>query len=438
MRKLLTLLFVLAFLNCVASAQVYEATYLRSGSGRITGASGINDSGMIVGWCYLDFTTYHACYWTSSGVATDLGTLGGKLSGATAVNSLGQIAGDSDASDGGRAFIWTKAGGMQALPSLGSNPADFASAINDSGAVVGTSRLTPSGPYHAFLWTSSGGIQDLGTLPGEADSSIASGINSAGHVVGNSENFSDGSRKAFMWTSTTGMQELSPASGLQYYAASAINDSDEVVGSFTNPADNKEHGFLWTKATGIKDLGVLPNGSSAATAIDKAGTSIVGRGRGSSPSSRYGLIWRSGTILKLDTSAGIHLGFGATGINSSGQIIANQSGNGVLLNPSWVKLSTRSFNFNSVTVGQTSPAKNLTITNIGSTTLTMKSISITGTNPGDFAQTNNCPATLAPAAHCVVHVTFTPTAIGYRHAAISLSDSDPTSPQQIALAGGGM
>ncbi len=436
MRKLATLFFVLVFLNCVASAQVYEATYLRSDSGRITQASGINDSGMIVGLCYLDFTTYHACYWTSSGVATDLGTLGGKVSAATAVNSLGQIAGYADASDGERAFFWTKAGGMQALPSLGSNPADFASAINDDGTVVGLSRLTPSGPSHAFLWTSSGGIQDLGTLPGDTYSS-ALGINSAGHVVGLSWN-SDGSRKAFMWTSTTGMQELSPASGLQYYAARTINDSDEVVGSFTNPADNKEHGFLWTQATGFKDLGVLPNGSSAATAMDKVGTSIVGGGRGSSPSSHYGLIWRSGTILKLDTLAGIHLGGGATGINSSGQIIANQGGTGVLLNPSWVKLSTRSFNFNSVTVGQTSPAKTLTITNIGSTTLTMKSISITGTNPGDFAQTNNCPATLAPAAHCVVHVTFTPTAIGNRKAAISLSDSDPTSPQQIALAGVGM
>jgi probable HAF family extracellular repeat protein len=122
MRKLLTLSFVLSFLNCVASAQVYEATYLRSGSGRITGASGINDSGLIVGFCYLDFTTYHACYWTSSGVATDLGTMSGKDSGATAVNSLGQIAGYSDASDGQRAFVWTKAGGMKALPSLGSSP----------------------------------------------------------------------------------------------------------------------------------------------------------------------------------------------------------------------------------------------------------------------------------------------------------------------------
>ena len=117
---------------------------------------------------------------------TDLGTLGGKVSAATAVNSLGQIAGYADASDGERAFFWTKAGGMQALPSLGSNPADFASAINDGGAVVGLSRLTPSGPSHAFLWTSSGGIQDLRTLPGDTYSS-ASGINSAGHVVGPGE-----------------------------------------------------------------------------------------------------------------------------------------------------------------------------------------------------------------------------------------------------------
>jgi len=115
MRKVLTLFFVLAFLNCVASAQVYEATYLTFE--QLTSASGINDSGTIAGRCYLDFTTYHACYWTSSGVVKDLGTLGGKVSTAAAVNSLGQIAGYSDASDGQRAFFldasWWHAGTPQ-------------------------------------------------------------------------------------------------------------------------------------------------------------------------------------------------------------------------------------------------------------------------------------------------------------------------------------
>jgi probable HAF family extracellular repeat protein len=439
MRKLFTLIFMIAFLKGLALAQVYQPIILSSSNYLRESAFGINDSGMIAGACALDFSAYHACYWQPNNNVTDLGTLGGLTSLASAVNNLGQIVGSSDTPDGQRVFLWTQASGMQALPSLGSGKyEDGAAAINNNGAVVGFSCLSSSqgcfGPNHAFLWTSSGGIQDLGTLPGDTDSS-ASGINSVGHVVGQSF-LVGGTQRAFIWTPTTGMQELAHASGLHAYWANAISDNDEVVGTFVNAVDKRQHAFLWTQTTGIQDLGVLPNGASSATAIDKAGTSTVGAG-GAAHRNSYGLIWRSGTILKLDTLAGIHLGLGAIGINSSGQIIANQANNAVLLNPSWVKLSARSFNFQSVKVGQSSAAKSLIITNIGSTTLTMNSVFITGANAGDFSQTNNCGSKLAPGAHCVVHVTFTPTAMGTRNGNAVLSDSDSTSPQLISLTGTG-
>ena len=329
----------------------------------------------LAGTCRFVFNPYHACYWTLSGALTDLGTLGGMYSSARAVNNLGQIVGySSDASNGQRAFLWTPTGGMQALPTLGSDPDDLANAINKSGEVVGVSRLTPEGPFHAFFWSSSGGIRDLGTLPGDNDSD-ASGINSTNHVVGSSSDLNDAVR-AFMWTQAGGMQELAPTSGLLHYRALAINDKNEVVGEFLNPADNKQHAFLWTQSGGIQDLGVLAGDSSSAVAIDKTGQLIVGRGTGSSPSSGYGLLWRSGEIFELDALAGgIHLGGGAVGINSSGEIIANQGSNGVLLRPSWVKLSSRSINFGTVAVGQTSSARNLIITNIAS--LTMSALSNT-------------------------------------------------------------
>src|SRR2546427_6403589 len=48
-------------------------------------------------------------------------------------------------------------------------------------------------------------------------------------------------------------------------------------------------------------------------------------------------------------------------------------------------------------------------TNTGTTPVSITSIAITGANPGDFGQTNNCGASVAVGANCTINVTFTPT-----------------------------
>ena len=62
----------------------------------------------------------------------------------------------------------------------------WAQGINDSGQVVGESRLA-SGLNRAFLYET-GNMTDLGTLGG--DESRAHGINNSGQVVGQSHNAS--------------------------------------------------------------------------------------------------------------------------------------------------------------------------------------------------------------------------------------------------------
>ena len=50
----------------------------------------------------------------------DLGTLGGASSGAEAVNDSGQVVGGSQTASGANhAFLWTQAGGMVDLGTLG-------------------------------------------------------------------------------------------------------------------------------------------------------------------------------------------------------------------------------------------------------------------------------------------------------------------------------
>src|SRR6266446_8180632 len=102
-----------------------------------------------------------------------------------------------------------------------------------------------------------------------------------------------------------------------------------------------------------------------------------------------------------------------------------------------VTLSTTSLSFGNQPLGATSAPQNLTLTNTGNFSLSITGIAITGTNPGDFAQTNDCGTTVAAGASCTFSVTFTPTAIGSRSSTINITDNATGSPQQVTLAGTG-
>jgi len=91
-------------------------------------------------------------------------------------------------------------------------------------------------------------------------------------------------------------------------------------------------------------------------------------------------------------------------------------------------------------VGMTSNPLTSVLTNNMSGPLTISSVQMSGTNAGDFAQTNNCPispSTLASGATCTISVTFNPTATGKRTAKIAVTDSANNSPQTVFLKGTG-
>ena len=102
------------------------------------------------------------------------------------------------------------------------------------------------------------------------------------------------------------------------------------------------------------------------------------------------------------------------------------------------KLSPISLSFGSVVIDTTSSAQTGTLTNVGTTTLTITGIAITGTNAGDFAQTHTCGSLLSAGASCSISVTFRPTASGTRTAVLSISDNGGGSPQAVSLSGSGV
>jgi YVTN family beta-propeller protein len=89
------------------------------------------------------------------------------------------------------------------------------------------------------------------------------------------------------------------------------------------------------------------------------------------------------------------------------------------------------------TVGTTSLAHTVKLTNVGSADLDITGITLTGRNSGDFAQSNNCTPTVAVGASCLITVTFTPTAQGVRTASVSITDSATGNPQSVPLTGRG-
>src|SRR5439155_25240257 len=81
----------------------------------------------------------------------------------------------------------------------------------------------------------------------------------------------------------------------------------------------------------------------------------------------------------------------------------------------------------------TSAAQAVTLTNTGSATLTITSI----TASGDFSQTNTCGSPVIIGGTCTITVTFTPTVAGSRTGTLSVTDNASGSPHTAALSGKG-
>jgi hypothetical protein len=105
----------------------------------------------------------------------------------------------------------------------------------------------------------------------------------------------------------------------------------------------------------------------------------------------------------------------------------------------YVQLSPASVNFGNQPLNSTSLPKYITFVNKGSgpVNFTGTGISITGTDQGDFAETNNCGTSVPSGGNCKIKVTFTPSALGQRTADVSISDDGGGSPQTVPLTGTG-
>jgi probable HAF family extracellular repeat protein len=277
----------------------------------------------------------------------DLGTLGGCLSVAKAVNNSGDIVGYSlNATEPmERPFIYRN-GAMTAI----SNSYGWGTGINDAGQATGFVSLPGHPNVDAFLYQG-GVLTDLGGLPGYSNQPYSAGyaINSAGTIVGDSKAqgmiYANGQMSGFsrqnariaygindsgtivgMLTSNhafafsgNNLRDIGTIDGQKdsVTVAVGVNNGGIVTGYGWLLGGAPQHAFVYDSNQGtMRDLGTLRGGYSFAMGINSAGD-IVGESDGSA------FLYRSGVMIDLNATLGGALGNIATAlaINDRGQIV---------------------------------------------------------------------------------------------------------------------
>jgi len=199
-------------------------------------ALAINNSGQVTGYLAttLPLADYHTFLY-SNGVLTDLGTFpNSHYSVGYAIDAQGRITGQYGANNPARSFLYSNEM-MIDIGSLG-GPVTFAYGINSLGHITGGSLLTSNmNSLHAFLYID-GQMTDIGSFGGRDCS--GRGINDLDQIVGPCGLPSSTVYHAFLYANGA-MQDLNalidPGLGVTLENAIAINDRGYIaVNGFTS------------------------------------------------------------------------------------------------------------------------------------------------------------------------------------------------------------
>ncbi|WP_171054615.1 autotransporter domain-containing protein [Roseovarius arcticus] len=264
-------------------------------------------------------------FWSNSAYAegefSDLGTLGGTYSYASAVSADGAVVvGNSNISGNSQshAFRWAN-GTMADLGTLGGTYS-YASAVSADGAVVvGSSAISGNSQSHAFRWAN-GTMADLGTLGGFY--SDASAVSADGAVVvGNSNTSGNSQSHAFRWANGT-MADLGTLGGSFSGARDVSADGTVIVGQSSISGNSEYHAFRWVGGL-MSDLGTLGGTSSDARFVSADGAVVVGNSNTNGNAEYHAFRWANGTMADLGTLGGTYSN--ASAVSADGAVVVGNS-----------------------------------------------------------------------------------------------------------------
>lgn len=312
------------FLASSAFAQVkYTIVDLGTLGGSVSVANAIDNDGRVVGRSTLAGDNITRAFLWQEGVMTNLGSLGGSFSSANRIND-GDVIGTSELSgDTARHAVLFQNGSVTDISVFPNYLFCAGFGINHrfetfGGCIVDGTR---SGPFHAAQFKG-GNVIDFGTLGGPTSFAVAA--NKRGTAVGRTD-LPDGSSRSVLFDHGT-IVNLGTLPGGSDSFGRAINDRGAVACLSDN--GQEFHACLYRHGKTI-DLGTLGGGFSDSSAINNrgqvVGTSLTAAGE------QHAYLWSKGAMSDLNSSISADSGWTlltATGINDDGEIAGNGQING--------------------------------------------------------------------------------------------------------------
>jgi beta-propeller repeat-containing protein/centrosomal CEP192-like protein len=334
----------------------------------------------------------------------------------------------------GTAFVsridTTKSGNLSLIYStyLGGNTSEFGTAIG-----LGPSNVAyVTGTTQSVLFpTTTGAFQTLGSAAGDVFISLID-TGKTGSLSLKYSTFLGGSQSSTAFGITTDV------AGNAYVAGgTASTDFPVTKGTFQsskatgatgdgfvaklNPGGNGAADLVYSTYFGGSGSASGPDGANA-IAIDKLENAYI-----------TGVTFSSASSFPVAPNPGA---FQPTLKGLSDAFVAK-----LTLEPT-VTVSPSSLSFGAQALGVTSAPQTVTLTNNGTVAVSISSIAVGAGSPAaantDFAKASNtCGSSVAAGAQCKVGVTFKPSVPSAETATLVFTDSDATSPQNVALSGSG-